>query len=222
MNKTDLAVDVFNSLAKEYQDKFMDLSLYHATFDVFCEGILTDQAEILELTCGPGNITKYLLDKRPDFRILATDLAPNMLELARINNPTAEFQLLNCKDLGSLEKSCDGIICGFGLPYLSKDEALQLIADASEKLNPGGILYLSTMEDDYEKSTFKTSSSGFVIFMHYHRADYLTAALEENGFEIIQVTRQDFPEKDGTITTDLIIIARRNAAKTKAALKVVL
>ena len=222
MDKIQTAEEVFHKCADEYEAKFMDFDLYNPTFDIFCTSIEKQNADVLEIACGPGNITRYLINKRPDFKILGIDFAQNMVNLAKKNIPSAEFQLMDCKNIRTLEKKFDAIMCGFCLPYLTKEEAVQLIKDGGNLLNPGGVFYISTMEDDYEKSTFKTSSSGFVIFMHYHRADYLTAALEENGFEIIQVTRQDFPEKDGTITTDLIIIARRNAAKTKAALKVVL
>jgi len=208
MDKSKIAVDIFNKNANLYQDKFMDVNLYGNSFDLFCSTLKKD-AEILELACGPGNITKYLLDKRPDFKILGTDLAPKMVELAKINNPTAEFELMDCREIVKLEKKYDAIMCGFCLPYLSREEALQLIADASHILKPGGVIYISTMEDDYAKSAFKKGSTGEEIFMHYHQADYLTQALKENKFMVIDLKRQDYPEKDGTKTTDLILIAEK-------------
>jgi 2-polyprenyl-3-methyl-5-hydroxy-6-metoxy-1,4-benzoquinol methylase len=208
MDKNQTAVSIFNKNANLYQDKFMDVNLYGKSFDLFCSTLKKD-AEILELACGPGNITKYLLNKRPDFKILGTDLAPNMVALAKINNPTAEFELMDCREIFKLEKKYDAVICGFCLPYLSKEEALKLIADASQLLKTGGIIYISTMEDDYTKSAFKKGSTGEEIFMHYHQADYLTQALKENKFMVIDLKRQDYPEKDGTKTTDLILIAEK-------------
>ncbi|KGO89992.1 class I SAM-dependent methyltransferase [Flavobacterium suncheonense] len=209
MDKTQKAVEAFNKYANLYQDRFMDFDLYNDTFELFCEAIEKKNAEVLELACGPGNITKYLLQQRPDFQILGTDLAPNMIELARKNNPMAKFQLLDCRDFLKLKRNFDGIMCGFGLPYLSKEEAVQLIKDASTCLNPQGVLYLSTMEDDYGKSGFKKGSTGDEIFMHYHQADYLSEALEQNGFRIIALQRKKFPEQDGSYTTDLILIAKK-------------
>lgn len=209
MDKTKIAIDVFNKMANVYQDKFMDVNLYKDSFDLFCNSIVTENAEILELACGPGNITKYLLNIRPDFKILGTDLAPNMIELAKINNPTAEFQLMDCRDMDLIDKKYDAIMCGFCLPYLSKEESIKLISDASKRLKPNGVFYLSTMEDDYIKSGFKKGSAGDEIFMHYHQADYLTNTLQENMFEIIELKRQDYPAQDGTKTTDLIIIAKK-------------
>ena len=165
MDKNKIAVDIFNKMANVYQDKFMNVDLYGTSFDLFCKKVEKENASVLELACGPGNITKYLLNKRPDFKIIGTDLAPNMIELAKINNPTAEFQLMDCRDIGMLEKKYDAIMCGFCLPYLSKEESIKLIADSSKILKPQGIFYLSTMEDDYNKSGFKKGSGGDEIFM---------------------------------------------------------
>ena len=208
MDNTKIAIDIFNKLADSYQDKFMDVSLYHDSLNSYCKAITKEKAEILELACGPGNITKYLLEKRPDLRILGTDLAPNMIALAKINNPTADFYLMDCRAITSLNKKFDGILCGFGLPYLTKDEAIQFIKDSSQQLNENGVLYISTMEDDNFKSGFKTGSTGDQMFQNFHQADYLSVALEENGFTIIHLDRKEYMHNEEK-TTDLIIIATK-------------
>ncbi len=209
MDKTTQSVNVFDKNANLYQERFMDFDLYNDTFDLFCNSILTKNAEVLELACGPGNITKYLLKKRPDFKLLGTDLAPKMIAFAQEYNATAEFQIMDCRDFLKLNKMFDGMMCGFGLPYLSKEDAIQLIKDAYLVLNPNGVIYLSTMEDDYSKSDYKKGSTGDEIFMHYHQEDYLLEALLTNGFKMITVQRKKFPEQNGTETIDLILIAQK-------------
>ncbi len=208
MNQTKIAVNIFNKLATGYQEKFMDVTLYHDSLNVFCNAIKKEKPEILELACGPGNITKFLLDKRPDFKILGTDLALNMIELAKINNPTANFELMDCRAIKKLNKEYDGILCGFGLPYLSKEEAILMIRDVSQKLNKNGIFYISTMEDDNSKSGFKTGSTGDKMYQNFHQVDYLSATLEENGFSIIHLERKEYIHNEEK-TIDLIIIATK-------------
>ena len=208
-DKNKIAVAVFNKLAQGYQDKFMDVNLYGDTFDFFCKAITSKNAEILELACGPGNITQYLLKKRPDFRILATDLAPNMIALAKINNPDAQFEVMDCREIGTIDKTYDGIMCGFCLPYLAKEETIKLIHDTSLLLKPGGIIYLSTMEDDYTKSSLKKGSGGDELFMHFYQADDLISILEEHNFKILNIGRKEYPAADGTTVTDLILIASK-------------
>ena len=208
MDKTKIAVDIFDKRAEEYQNKFMHFDLYDDTFDIFHKNIQVQNAKILDIACGPGNITRYLLNHRPDFKIVGIDLSPKMIALAKLNNPGAEFILSDIRKLRKHKNKYAGIICGFGLPYLSREEAIKFIADARTLLDLNGILYLSTMEDDYSKSGFKTGSSGEKIHIYYHQRDYLVQALKENGLSILDLKRKNYPEKDGTVTIDLIIIAK--------------
>lgn len=207
MDKNKDAVALFDKNAEVYQDKYMDLDLYNDTYDAFCNALQKPGAKVLDVACGPGNITRYLLSRHPDFDITGTDLSPNMLRLAAENNPSASFLLMDCRDVAAAGTIYDGIICGFGLPYLSREEAVQFIKDTATVLESGGVLYLSTMEDDYSKSGIQTSSSGDQLYMYYHQYDYLAEALEQGGYRIMLTDRKQFPAQYGPPATDLVIIA---------------
>lgn len=209
MDKSKIAVDIFNKHASLYQTKFMDVSLYHASFDFFCDSIKKHNAEVLELACGPGNITKYLLNKRADLKILGTDLAPNMIELAKQNNPSAKFEVMDCRKINGLHKKFDAIVCGFCLPYLDKEEVLKLFSDAFQLLNSKGVIYISTMEDDYENSGLRKGSQGDEIFMHYYLENDLSSALIKSGFQITYTDRVKSEMTDGNTVTNLILIAEK-------------
>ncbi|MDQ3047979.1 MAG: class I SAM-dependent methyltransferase [Bacteroidota bacterium] len=206
MDKNKTAVDLFNKLAKGYQEKYMDVSMYSNSLDVFCQ-LQKNNAEILELACGPGNITNYLLSNRPDLRILGTDLSPNMIDLATANNPTAEFKVMDSRAISGISKKHDAIMCGFFLPYLSKEEVLKLIHDFSAVLKPGGSLNLSTIEDDHSNSGFRKGSTGEEIYMHYYEADFLKTALIQNQFKIELTERIESKGPEDSTVTDVIIIA---------------
>ena len=211
MEKYKETIDTYDKAAKDYQDKFMDMDLYNDTYDKFCELIDKESPDILEIGSGPGNISRYLLYKRPDFKILGIDLAPNMIDLARLNNPSASFEVMDCRDIGKLDSRFDAIMCGFCMPYLSKDDCAIMTEDFARLLNHSGVVYISTMEDEYNKSGFEvTSFSGENrVYIYYHQADYLTDCLRNNGFDIIDLQRKDYPEPDGTYLTDLILIAKK-------------
>jgi SAM-dependent methyltransferase len=208
MDHTGAARDLFDKRSNEYQEKYMNVDLYNDSFDLFCNKMPTN-ASVFEIACGPGNITQYLLKKRSDLRIFGTDIAPNMVALARQNNPEAQFEVMDGRDISKIAKKFDGIICGFGLPYFNRENAVKLIADSAKLLVSGGILYLSTMEDDYSKSRIQTSSQGDKLFMYFHQAEYLKDALAEHGLSPISLTRQDYPTADEDKIIDLIIIAEK-------------
>lgn len=202
-----MAAAVFDKHAEAYQEKYMDVSLYHDSFDVFCQYVPAENARVLELACGPGNITRYLRQKRPDFQILGIDLSPKMVELARTNNPDATFMCLDCRDIRQLDQTFDALMVGFCLPYLSVGETEQLVCDAAAMLPPKGVLYLSTMEDDYSASEIQRASTGDAVYMYFYRADDLTRILEAQGFSVVYLDRKTYPGRDGATVTDLLLVA---------------
>lgn len=210
MDKTKIAVDIFNARANDYQEKFMDVSLYHNTLTLFCDTIEKEDAQVLDLACGPGNITKYINHLRPQFKILGIDLSPNMISLARGNNPQAEFRIMDCRDIYKLNQKYNAIIAGFCLPYLDKEAMEKLINDAYSLLESNGVMYISTMEDDYSTSGLRASSKGEMMFMHYYMESDIIAALKQNGFALIHTRRIKYVDKNNNATTDLEIIARKN------------
>ena len=202
------AVNLFNKLADSYQQRFFSVDAYQQDLDKFLN-LIQPNSNILDVACGPGNISHYLLKKRPDLNLLGIDLAPNMINLAQTNNPDARFRVHNALELEALNQSFDAIIVGFLFPYLSKEQALGFLRKVHKILNPGGALYLSTMEDRYENSRFKPSSTGELVMMHYYESSYLSRELEFLGFEVLSVRTQNFVISENETDTDLMIVARK-------------
>ncbi len=183
MDKYQETFNTWNNIAALYQEKFMELDLYNDSYDYICNTITKQKASLLEIGCGPGNITKYLLSKRPDFDILGIDIAKNMIELAKLNNPTANFRVMDCRNIHHLNTKFDAIIGGFCLPYLSPEESTELISSAYNLLNENGLIYLSFVEGDPARSDFKVGSGGRVFF-YFHDAENLKKQLKINFFDI--------------------------------------
>ncbi|ABZ77355.1 Methyltransferase type 12 [Shewanella halifaxensis HAW-EB4] len=211
LDLNQVSVNTFDKLAQRYQDKYMDLAMYIDTFEPFINALPKQDARVLELACGPGNITRYLLSLRPQLSILATDLAPKMLILAQHNNPLADVALLDSRELNMLNERFDAIMCGFCLPYLSPHEALALIDDASQRLTANGVFYLSTMEGSDQAPREDISGDGEKMYTYFHRGADLVSALESAGFSIIELKRKLQPSPIGEVT-DLFITARLDKA----------
>jgi len=210
MDRYQRTFQTWNKVASLYQDTFMDIELYNDTYDSFCQLIPKRGARIFEIGCGPGNITRYLLSRRPDLDIEAIDISPNMIELARLNNPAADFKVMDCRDIDKLDAKFDGVMCGFCMPYLSQNDCAKLIVDCSSLLNVGGLLYFSTIEGDYCKSGYESSSSGKdSMYVYYYEEDYLRLQLRVSNFELLSLTRKEYSGKNGAASTHMIFIAKR-------------
>jgi 2-polyprenyl-3-methyl-5-hydroxy-6-metoxy-1,4-benzoquinol methylase len=208
MNKYETTVATFDKLAEKYQEKYMDFDFYIDTYDAFCDLIKNERAEVLDVACGPGNITKYVLSRHPTFKIHGFDLSPKMIGLARYNNPIATFEVMDSRHVNKISKRYDAVICGFCFPYLSKEDIARFIQNLRDILKENGLIYLSTMEGNEERSGLETSSAGDQVYIHYHQFEFISYHLEKNGFKIIEVIRKDFPVENGIPTTDLIVFAQ--------------
>lgn len=188
----------------------MNFDLYDDTYDAFCEEVSVENATILEMGCGPGNITKYLLNKRPGFRIEGIDISPNMIELAKTNNPTADFKIMDCREIHKLKNKFNGIICGFCFPYLSKFDSSKLIKDCTTLLTDKGVLYLSFVEGEYLKSGFQLTSSGDRTYFYFYTLDNVAKELKDSGFKIIKSFSKNYKNNLGTEEIHTVIIAGKS------------
>jgi trans-aconitate methyltransferase len=210
MNKYAITQATYNKAAQRYWKKVASLEQYNASYDTFC-ALLPEKAKVFEMGCGPGNVTQYVLRKRPDLNYTASDLAPNMLALAEKHNPNAHFLLMDCREITTLHQKFDAVIGAFVLPYLNKVACAKLISDCTKLINSKGVLYLSTMESDEAHSGFEhTSFSGEdQVYIHYHQEAFLRKCLSNNGFEVLHLIKQACYEPNGKVYSDLIFMARR-------------
>jgi trans-aconitate methyltransferase len=210
MDPYKLIINAFDSQASAYQDKFMYLDLYDATYIAFCDQIQKNDARILEIGCGPGNITRFVIARKPGFRIEGIDLAPNMVALAARNNPNARFSVMDCREIDRLRGPFDAIVCGFCMPYLSREECRKLFRDCFLLLETEGVLYFSCIEGDYTRSGYLTNQAGEKnFFTYYHDQTWLDQLCLETGFGPAGFWRIPYPEKDGSDSHHLVFLVKK-------------
>ena len=221
--RNDTTMDIYketfktwNKVASLYQDKFMDLDLYNDTYDFICNSITKNNVKILEIGCGPGNITKYLLSERPDFDIFGIDIAPNMIELAKKNNPTATFTILDSRQIDEIKTKYDGIVCGFCLPYLSQTDSGKFITDCYNLLNENGLIYISFVEGDPSKSDFQVSSSGDRSYFYFQKLDDLKTKLIESEFDKLKTFKVEYKNSESEIDIHTILTAKKKRPHNNA------
>lgn len=187
----------------------MDLTMYDGSYREFCDLLTQGRARVLDAACGPGNVSRYLMAQRPDLDLLGIDLAPRMVELARQAVPSARFLVHDCRHLADLQRRFDGIICAFGLPYLSPEELTAFVGAADHALDAGGVLYLSTMLGNSEDSGLQPCSTGDPVYINYHSEDDIIRSLERRGLLVVRQSRTTGPGAASKVTTDLIVIAKK-------------
>src|SRR5215470_17601897 len=103
------------------------------------EPVLGANGLVLEIGCGSGLLTRYLVDA--GHRVLATDASSAMLDVARAYVPEAEGMELLRLPADRVPEADAIVSVGHPLSYLDDEQQLEvsLIAMA-EALRPGGVL----------------------------------------------------------------------------------
>ncbi|HEX8335012.1 MAG TPA: class I SAM-dependent methyltransferase [Segetibacter sp.] len=184
--------------------------MYKDTFDSFLE-LVPLNANILELGGGPGNVVKYLKSKRNDLNILGIDLAPEMIKEAERQNPDSTFELMDIRDADQIKQKFDAVIAAFCIPYISYSDAADLFRKFKNLIKGNGILYISCMEGTRERSGFeKTSFTGDnKMYINYYERSEIELWLKEQNFNIEAFYTKDYPETDGSTTTDIFCVAKK-------------
>ncbi|WP_345889396.1 class I SAM-dependent methyltransferase [Shewanella algae] len=121
------------------------------------------------------------------------------------SNTLDDFNALN--GLDTLE-GFDAIVLLFVTPYLERQDVIALLQDCRALLNDGGLLYLASMEDDYQESGYQSSSAGDRVFIHYYPEVFFVSELAAAGFELIDSLRKPYLEQGEVKATDLFLYAK--------------
>ncbi|GGW69474.1 methyltransferase family protein [Winogradskyella epiphytica] len=208
MDKYQETFETWNKVAKNYDDKFMKLDLYNETYDAFLNLIPTPKASLIDIGCGPGHISKYLLSKNSELRLTGIDISENMISLAKQNVPNAHYEVMDIREIHNLNEKYDAIICGFCIPYLSKADVSKLITDCKNLLNNNGVLYLSFVPGQYSHSGFISGSMTNRVYFYYHLLNSIKKQLKDASFELQKSFQIKYPKADKTPENQYIIISK--------------
>jgi len=124
------------------------------------ERVCEHRGLVLELGCGSGLLTKYLLDA--GHRVVATDASPAMLDLAREAAAGADLRLLTLPD--DPLPDADAIVgVGHVLNYLPDVAAIERgLAAIGRALRPGGVLAIDLCDLEWARERVEAPPRGWV------------------------------------------------------------
>jgi len=207
MDRMTKTITAYDKNCVAFENKFMEYPPYIKKIREFIN-LLEPGMKVLDLGCGPGNVSRQLMLSGKEFIIKGIDLSEEMIKLSRENAPSGDFSCQDIREVSFKDQSFDVIILSFCIVHLTDMEMVPLLQKVSKYMRKEGKLYLSFMEgkkDGFERTSFSKEE----IYFYYHSADSVEKLLKDNSLSIIKVTKQDYPENDGYITTDVFIFAEK-------------
>jgi ubiquinone/menaquinone biosynthesis C-methylase UbiE len=113
--------------------------------DLACRLLVGDQAEVLELACGTGVLTRELLAMmEPGVHLVASDVSEPMLEVAQqqIRDRRIEWHQADAAALPFDAGRFDAVICQLGIQYFA--DKVAAAREARRVLRRGGVFLFST------------------------------------------------------------------------------
>lgn len=159
-------------------------------------------SSLLEIACGTGQVTRLLRAQFPDARITASDLSPEMIEVAKKiigEQDKIEWLIADAMALPFDENTFDAVICQFGLMFVPDKQ--KGVDEAYRVLKPGGRFIFSTWDtlqnnpinsiaQEVTNSFFKNEPLTFceIPFSMYDPGE-LKKLMTDGGFKNVKVQK---------------------------------
>lgn len=203
-DKNMIAVDTYNKIAQEYDKEFgNDYSdtPYVDKFLNYLEG-----KKVLDIGCGVGNLTKYIMDK--GFKVEGIDLSKEMLNIAKQKYSDIKFYEMNMKEI-TLRKKYDGIMLAYSLFHLTKKEVIEVLPKYYDLLNSNGKILLILQYGQGERIVDEPLKEGLKIFINYYSQDEIIEILKNNSFKILYTDLKKSESEFELCNDKLVIICQK-------------
>ncbi len=93
---------------------------------------------VVDLGCGPGNLTAMLVERWPSARVRGLDSSAEMIDKARATTPAVEFEVGDLRDWANGEQRADVVVSNATLQWVP--DHLDLLPALVDRVTPGGWL----------------------------------------------------------------------------------
>ena len=151
-----------------------------------------DPVEVVDLGCGPGNLTRLLAARWPSARVRGVDSSPEMIDAARRDVPGIDFEIADLRDWVDRGEEVDVLVSNATLQWLP--DHLELLPRLVERVRPGGWIAFQvpgnfdepshTIRDELAAEASYAEYTAGVAVPASHDPDVYLDALAATGCEV--------------------------------------
>ena len=177
-------IDKYNKVAEVYAKSRLGTEDIQALKKF--ASLLKPGDKVLDAGCAAGRDTRILKDMGLD--VTGTDLAENLLKIAKRANPDIQFTLADIRQLPFADHTFNGMWVCAVLHHVQKTEMPQAIREFKRVLTSGGILYVHTKAGTGTLRTNEATVQGETREFELVTAKELDAMLTAAGYTKLSLT----------------------------------
>ena len=184
-----IVTPTYNKIAQKYTDKYFDDIADIDEVNKFISH-LPQNARVLDCGSGPGNWTKYLIEK--GFDAQGIDTSSEMIKIAAEKVPNAKFSLMDIRKLDFPDSSFDGIMAMYSLIHIPSAQIPTVLGEFSRILANNGVLFITAQKGEEDHIVTEPFDPNEKIFINFFTSERLQKYLEDAGFKIISQKEEFF------------------------------
>lgn len=206
MDKSKFAVSTYNKIANKYTQQYFNDLTDAPYVDKFL-ALLSKSAKVLDIGCGPGTFTKYLLEK--GFDVEGIDLSSEMLRIAEEKVPQTKFTQMDMRKLTFEDGSFDGLLVAYSLIHIPSEEISTTLKGFYQILKFGGVALIIVQKGEPDKIVDEPLKEGEKVFINFFTKDRLTKFLTDACFKVEYQEERVMKDSDSLSDKVIYTIARK-------------
>lgn len=164
-------------------------------------------SRVLDLGCGAGLPVTAALAR--EHRVVALDVSPVQLGLARANAPGAALLRADIADVAFVPGSFDAVVCFYSLTHVPRDLHGDVFRRTAQWLRPGGLALFTTGAGDHPDTvTEDFLELGAPMLVGHFDADRNVRLVRDAGLHVLRSDVREQVEDDRTVEFCWILAER--------------
>ncbi len=207
IDNSKLAVDTYDKIAGIYTKQYFDDLTDNSYIDKFLEK-LPKGGKILDVGCGPGQFTKYMIDK--GFQVVAIDYSNEMLTIAKQRVPAGSFKQMDMRELGFENESFDGLLVAYSLIHIPSEDIPKTMKGFHRVLKSQGYVEIIAQKGEADRIIDEPFMPSEKMFFNFFTKERLSKFLEEAELKIDYIVETESQDPDSVSDKVIYTIAQKN------------
>ncbi len=207
MDKNNIAINTYEKIAKIYTEQYFTDLTDTPYIDKFLEK-LAPQSKILDVGSGPGQFTKYMLNK--NFDVIGTDYSDEMLKIAEKMTPETKFYKRDMRDIGFENEYFDGLLIAYSLIHIPSEDIPRTLIGFNRILKPNGYLEIIAQSGEADRVIDEGFMPSEKMFFNFFTKERLSTFLQIAGFQVVYQLETASLDPDSGSDKVIYTIARKS------------